>query len=235
MAEAPRGRAAGRHASLAVDSFRRGEPLSNSSGKLKPGFVKPVWQSESRSSTCNCGANGLCRPGNAVVIGGVERFDEILPGLIQFAFYEGELRKLEHEMEADWLTAEADIPFTHSVDRDAPLPARACRYHDSAGYAAPDAVRARACLQKPSPAMAGSARRLAGELAVQAEVVERLGHVDDRLEVFEDLYELANDRLSEFSYFAREFRLELWIVLLLLAELIVMIADLWVSSRSMGR
>ncbi len=178
----------------------------------------------------------MWRPGNAVVIGGVERFDEILPGLIQFAFYEGELRKLERELEADWLTAEADIPLTHSVDRNALLR----REHvdtmtRQATLRRMRFARLAPCLQKPSPALAGSARRLAGELAVQAEVVERLGHVDDRLEVFEDLYELANDRLSEFSYFAREFRLELWIVLLLLAELIVMIADLWVSYRSMGR
>jgi hypothetical protein len=178
----------------------------------------------------------LWRPGDAVVIGGVERFDEILPGLIQFAFYEGELRKLEHEIDADWPAAEADIPLTHSVDRGALV--RREHVDTMTRQAALRRIRfARLapCLQKPSPALSGSARRLAGELAAQAEVAERLGHVDDRLEVFEDLYELANDRLSEFSYFSREFSLELWIVLLLLAELIVMIADLWVSSRSMGR
>ena len=91
------------------------------------------------------------------------------------------------------------------------------------------------CLHKPAATLTGSARRLAGELAVQAEVVDRLGSVDDRLEVYEDLYELANDRLSEFSYFYREFRVEIWIVVLLAAELIVMLADLWVSYRSLGR
>ena len=54
----------------------------------------------------------LWRPGFAVLIGGAERCEEILPGLVHFAFHEAELRKLERELDADWQTAEADIPLT---------------------------------------------------------------------------------------------------------------------------
>ena len=67
---------------------------------------------------------------------------------------------------------------------------------------------------------------------MQAEVVDRLGWLDDRIEVYEDLYELANDRLSEFSYFNREYRLELWIILLLIAEVVIMLGELWMLSRT---
>jgi hypothetical protein len=177
----------------------------------------------------------LWRPGYAVLIGSAERCEEILPGLVRFAFFEGELRKLERELDGEWQTAQSDVDLTHGVDRCHLLRRR----HVDAMTSKTALRRIRfarlvPCLHKPSPTLAGSARRVAGELALQAEVLERLGHVDDRLEVFEDLYELANDRLNEFSYFSREFSLELWIVLLLLAELIVMIADLWVSSRSVG-
>ena len=62
-------------------------------------------------------------------------------------------------------------------------------------------------------------------------LVTRLGWLDDKLEVAEDLYELANDRLSDFTYFHREFRLELLIVVLLLAEVIIMSAELWWMVR----
>src|SRR5260221_7082389 len=96
-------------------------------------------------------------------------------------------------------------------------------------------ARLEPCLEKASIALAGPARRLATELAVQAEVIDRLGSLDDRLEVCEDLYELANDRLSEFTYFHREFRLELWIIVLLVAEVVVMSVELWLTIRGEQR
>ena len=148
--------------------------------------------------------------------------------MIEFAFYEGELRKLESELEADWQTAEADTRLTHSVD-----PAALAQQSHVDVLTQRTALRrirlARLgpCLERPSIALAGPARRLASELATQAEVVDRLGWVDDRLEVFEELYELANDRLTEFRYFLREYRLELWIIVLLVAEVVVMGAELW--------
>ena len=45
-------------------------------------------------------------------------------------------------------------------------------------------------------------RRLYNELAMQAEVHDRLATLDDRIEVLQDLYELAADRLlGEYRYF----------------------------------
>ncbi|HKD36668.1 MAG TPA: hypothetical protein VKB78_07700, partial [Pirellulales bacterium] len=59
----------------------------------------------------------LWRPGRALLIGPPDSLDEVLPGLIEFAFYEGELRRLEREVEADWPTLESDGHMTHSVGR----------------------------------------------------------------------------------------------------------------------
>jgi hypothetical protein len=42
------------------------------------------------------------------------------------------------------------------------------------------------------------------------------------LEILEDLYEVANDRLSEFSYFHTEYILELLIILVLALEVVLM-------------
>jgi hypothetical protein len=175
----------------------------------------------------------LWRPGRAAIFGAPERCDELLPGLVQFAFYEHELRKLEQGLDAEWDTVEADIPLTHSVGR----PALERREHVDAmtrrtSVRRMQLVRLESRLEKPSPALASPARRLAGELAVQAEVLERLHWADDKLEVYEDLYELANDRLSEFTYFIREYRLELWIIILLLAEVALMSVDICLTLRS---
>ena len=174
----------------------------------------------------------LWRPGQALLIGPPERLQEVLPGLIEFAFYESELRKLEGEIESDWPTVEADADLTHSVT-SAGLERRShvdemtlCTTRRRMRFA-----RLEPCLEKASIALTGPARRLATELAMQAEVIDRLGWLDDRIEVCEDLYELANDRLSEFTYFHREFRLELWIIVLLVAEVVIMAAELWYLVR----
>jgi hypothetical protein len=170
----------------------------------------------------------LWRAGRAIVIGSPRRFDEVLAGLVDFSFYEAELRKLEHELDADWATAEADVPLTHSVDAEAlyrrphvdqmtrRMALRRIRF-----------ARLSPRLEKASVTLAGPIRRLVYELAQQAEIVDRLHSVDDRLEVFEDLYELANDRLGEFGYFQKENRLETWILAVLFLEVAIMLFEIW--------
>ncbi len=178
----------------------------------------------------------LWRAGQAAIFGTPERCDELAPGLIEFAFYEGELQKLERELEQYWPAAESDAALTHAVGQ--PELAQQSHVNElTAGMARRRIrfARLEPCLEKASIALPGPARRLAGELAMQAEVLDRLGWVDDRLEVFENLYELANDRLTEFTYFNREFRLELWIIVLLVMEVIIMGLDLWYTIRDSNR
>lgn len=172
----------------------------------------------------------LWRPGRAVVIGSPRRFDDVLTGLIDFSFYEAELRKLEYELEADWTTAEADVPLTHGVDAETLL--RRPHVDEMTRRMALRRIRfARLSprLEKASVSLPGPIRRLASELAQQAEIIDRLRSVDDRLEVFEELYELANDRLGEFSHFRREYRLEAWILVMLFVEVALMLFEIWWS------
>jgi hypothetical protein len=172
----------------------------------------------------------LWRPGSAVAIGSPRRADEVLAGLVEFSYYEAELRRLEREVEADWPAAEADVSLTHGVDR----PALARRKHvdEMTRRTALRRIRfARLAprLEKAPLALSGPTRRLFSELAQQAEVVDRLRSLDDRLEVFEDLYELANDRLGEFAYFQKEYRLEAWILAMLFIEVFLMVFEMWWS------
>jgi hypothetical protein len=173
----------------------------------------------------------LWRPGRALVQGAPERLDENLAALVEFAFYEGQLRRLETEIAADWPTAEADVPLTHQVDAQGLK--RLAHVADMTRRTTLRRMRFARLephLEKPSAALPGSARRLAAELATQAEVVDRLKALDDRLEVHEDLYELANDRLSEFRYFRAEFWLEVGIIVILIVEIIEIAYEMWYVS-----
>ena len=67
------------------------------------------------------------------------------------------------------------------------------------------------------------------ELLVQCEILDRLKAVDDRLEVYEDVYELANDRLLEYGNFRTEAKLEFWIIVILVVELVLMLAEIGLS------
>ena len=168
------------------------------------------------------------RPGRALLIGSPRRVGELAAGLAEFSFLEAELRRLEHGLDADWPTAEADVALTHSVDRRA-----AARRDHVAEMTRRMALRriqlARLTppLEKAPLTLSGPVRRLFSELAQQADVVDRLRAADDRLEVFEDLYELANDRLGEFGYFQSGQRLEAWILGVLVLEVLLMVFELW--------
>lgn len=60
---------------------------------------------------------------------------------------------------------------------------------------------------------------------------DRLEDLDDQIEVFEDVYELANDRLSEYSYFRREYKLEVLIAFLLFVEIAIMLGELFFLAK----
>ncbi|HBP2317731.1 TPA: hypothetical protein L5X20_004784, partial [Pseudomonas aeruginosa] len=174
------------------------------------------------------GERVLWRPGRALVIGNPERCRELLEGLAVFAWHEGHLRRLEGETAAAWEPAQADVELTQ-------LPRRAALRRQEhvnrqvrrttlwrMAYA-----RLESHLEKPPLQLNGAVRRLYNELAMQAEVHDRLATLDDRIEVLQDLYELAADRLGEYRYFRGELRVEWLIVAILLLEAGLSLWELW--------
>ncbi|HVW38144.1 MAG TPA: hypothetical protein VHB99_12590, partial [Pirellulales bacterium] len=121
-----------------------------------------------------------------------------------------------------------DVSLTHSVDRNT----MDCRDHVAemtrrTALRRIQLARLTPLLEKAPHTLSGPMRRLFSELAQQADAVDRLRAADDRLEVFEDLYELANDRLAEFGYFQRGQRLEAWSLGVLVLEVLLMVFELW--------
>jgi hypothetical protein len=66
-------------------------------------------------------------------------------------------------------------------------------------------------------------------LAQQADTIDRLRLLDDAIEMAQDVYDTANDRLLEYRYFRSEYMIEVVIALVLLVELIVVAVDMWLE------
>jgi hypothetical protein len=169
----------------------------------------------------------LWRPGRAVVIGGARDFEIYLRALASFSCYEGELRRLEAAVVAWWPIADADSALTHQVDRrDLRRWAHVNERTEAVTRARLARLAIEGALEQGPEGLPGLARRLFIELALRLEATHRLERLGDKLEALYDLYELANDRLSEFSYFSREYLLEWLIVAVLAFEAALLLYDL---------
>jgi hypothetical protein len=175
----------------------------------------------------------LWRPGRALVLGAPDRMDEILTALVHFAFYEGEMRRLEGEIREDWPRVEQDLSLTHQVNA-----ADLKRWPDANRMVRLTALRRVRLtrldlyLSKVPAQLTGNVRKVYAELLLWcAELPDRYIALDDQIEIFEDLYESANDRLSEYAYFRKEFIIEAWIVVILALELAAVVVELIVAVK----
>lgn len=166
----------------------------------------------------------------AVVFCSSERVKEMLIGLAFFAYYVSELESIESEISKSWSTLKGHLPLTHQVDDAsfAKLPEVNERTEWIYGLRA-RFVRVEPFLDIPPAYLPPAAKRIVQELCTTLETLARLRVLDDQLEVFEDAYELCSDRILEYSYFSREYKVELWIIVILVLEVVLMGYELWVN------
>jgi hypothetical protein len=170
----------------------------------------------------------LWRPGRAVMFGSAERHDDTLAALAAFAFFEGQVRALETALQQRWPAARQDVALTHRATPA--MLAEWPRVGASTEWAALSRMMFVALdtfLDVPPEGLSARARRILIELANMTRMTDRLRAIDDQVEVFEDLYELANDRLSEFSYYRGEYKLEVWIIVILVAEVALLLVEIF--------
>jgi len=166
------------------------------------------------------------RPGRAVVQASPADCKSALPPLIHFAFYEGELRKLEQAVVPFEATANADV--AHAYEMTA-----AHRQHWDRLYRTMEQLyrlrlqfaRLEPHLDGPAPALPRQARQLFARLARKAQVAARLEALGNRLETCEDLYEGAVDRITDFKAYRKGNWLEIAIVLLLALETVLLLVQ----------
>ena len=172
----------------------------------------------------------LWRPGRAACLAAPERREELAAALVEFAFHEGELRRLEQELSGFWEQAGTDARLAHAV-RAEDLPLRAAIGETSRRVVEwrIRAARLESRLLRPGPALTPAGRRAGETLREKAELEERLETLDGQLEVYEYIYEGVNQRLSDYVTARREYIVELAIVVLLAAETVFVVAELFLS------
>jgi hypothetical protein len=171
------------------------------------------------------------QPGLAVVYlrGAIQ--EEVLAALVEFAFYEGELRRLEAEMDTREAAANDDVSRAHTIQRRD-------KAHWPRFTAAIEAfTRMRLAFARLSPRFSEAARgpgsfsyRLASRLLHQAQTEARAEALDTRLEACEELYEGANDRVADHKGWHNGHVLEVIIVALLMLEVVLLCVELLVRS-----
>jgi hypothetical protein len=165
------------------------------------------------------------RPGWATVQAPPQRMDVVLLALADFAYYEGQLRRIEDETAAAWADAEADLPVAHDA-----ASVGAARRVELADHSAATFrrrmrhVRIEPHLYEPAAAMPPLAVQLGEALREEAGIEDRLEYLDGKLEVFESIYEMVSQRLADCTHNKQGLGVEWLIVGLLAAELILTIA-----------
>ncbi|HVP11038.1 MAG TPA: hypothetical protein VMV94_07605 [Phycisphaerae bacterium] len=173
----------------------------------------------------------LWKAGRAAFLGPPERADEALAPLIEFAFVEGQIRRLEAEVDAAWTACHGHISLTHQVmSKDVARWPAVNEMTRRVTLCRMDCCDLRRQLESPSAELSAAARQVYGDLCAGARLADRLAAMEARINAMMSLYSAANDRLSAYSYFRREWWLEVWIILVIIAELAVIFLQLWLAG-----
>lgn len=169
------------------------------------------------------------RPGRALIQAHPERREDIQAVLIEFSFYEGELRALEAAVEAREPQAREDVARTYGVgSRDRKHWKRLRETMEYLAQLRLTYARLEPRLEKGSRTLTPEARRLLVRLLRKADVESRLEHVSNRLETLEDLYEGAVDRIADYRLYRNGHWLEIIIIVLLVMEVCLMSGDMYI-------
>ena len=165
------------------------------------------------------------RPGRAVVEGAVVEGEvdgckDLMAALVDFAFLEGELRRLEQDLLPYEASASDDIAFAYQIRQaDRIQWRRLGQTQQSISGLRLVFARLEPSLRSVSRSLAPDAQEALTRLIAASDVPSRLEAFDGRLEACQDLYEGAVDRIADFRCYRHGELLEITIVVLLILEL----------------
>ena len=182
--------------------------------------------------TLKSGASVAWKPGKAILHSAGEQAEPILSTLIDFAFVEAEVRALEAIVEAQEPLAAADVGIAHRVSgRDKAQSKRIGETIQRLALARLTFARLESAITRKPRFASADCRRLYTRLVARADIVERLESLSFRLEVLEDLYERANDRIADDRGRKFAHRLGYAILAILSIELVVLVVGLLLRRR----
>ncbi len=166
------------------------------------------------------------RPGRALIIAPAALVSAALEAVVDFSFFENELRLVEQGIAAAWPTVESDAPLTYRVSnadlaRDQDIGQRAQQVLQWRMRHA----RIEPHLYAPPARFAKVPAQLGEALRESARCEDRAEIADGQIEVQEYIYEMASQRMGEFRHAQQGFIMEAIIVGLLVAEVVLMIVE----------
>jgi hypothetical protein len=178
------------------------------------------------------GAQVIWGSSRAAILAAPDRAAPFLLALVDFSYYEIELRKLEREIAENWPLLELDTPLTNGVT--VPDPER----FEAIGQRMMQTFRRRMRLARIAPHLSQPrgnlsplANQLLDRLREKNHVEERVEALGSQLEVFERIYEMTSQKISDFTSSRKERTLEWVIIVLLAAEVVLLLIDILWSMR----
>lgn len=171
----------------------------------------------------------LWRPGRAVIFAALEQAEPMLEALVDFAFFEGELRKLEREIADFWPEVERDTPLAYEVKKNDPERFEEVRRQmDTVLARRMRHARMESNLYWPPAYLPRPAYELGELLREEASVEDRVELVDGQLEVQESVFELSSQRISDYRLTRHGLILEWIIIIVLVGECFLILGEiLW--------
>jgi hypothetical protein len=175
------------------------------------------------------GAEISWRPGRAILQCEADQTISLLKAIVEFNYYENELRKIESEIAAGWSDLEIDKKLAYEVKPiDLELSGGVRQRVDETLQRRIRHARVEPRLYTPGPYLTLGAQKVGEELREKSCIEDRSEAVDSQMEVFEHVYEMCSQRMGEFRDSRQGHTLEWVIIILLGSEVVLLIADmLW--------
>jgi hypothetical protein len=157
----------------------------------------------------------------AIIYAAPEQLDEALDAVARFTVVERDTRLLEAKMAGLWSCIDRDAKLTHTVrQRDQWLrKGKVNRLTENLTQMSSSALRLEASLEQLDPLLQSNSKRLFAELALQAELYDRLELLGEPIDFAQEHYELINSRMIEAKQASSSLTVEVAILVALLGDL----------------
>ena len=151
--------------------------------------------------------------------------------LVEFAFYDAEIRAVEQALSQAWPELEADTPLAfHYDDRAAAKRDALAERFQRVVVMRSKLARIQPVVHRPPVHPPTLASQLGERLRERTRLLERLEFLGGQLEVFERVYEMCSQRASDYTL-TQESKVLEWVIILLLAtETIVLLIGLMANQ-----
>lgn len=169
--------------------------------------------------------------GRVAILAPPERLAVVRAAVVEFCFFERELRSIEADVTAAWPHVDAHAPLAFEFnDRDVGRQSEIGEHFRRTVVLRSRLARLVPHLERPPLFPPTLASQLAERLRERSRMAERAGFLDTQIAVQERVYDLCGERSSDWTIARRSLALEWAIVFLLVVQTTLLVVDLLATS-----